>query len=271
MISLSVVIPTCNRNDLLGRCLDALKLSTQKLDFGTIEIVVSDDGKNNEARDFLAEDYQWVTWIEGPKKGPAANRNAGAKQTNAPWIAFLDDDCVPDQDWLGALLSVITSGKFTVIEGRTYCGDGVNSPLYCAPINEKGGMLWSCNFAIEKELFNHLGGFDEMFKFPNLEDNDLRKRILAQGIVVHFEPLASVNHPARLLASPSKIAMYHTSWIYFHKKHGIKKTFTNLLVTITRTRLANIRSFPLSKDSFVATRNLFMELYYTILYKIRLK
>src|SRR5690348_5410866 len=38
-------------------------------------------------------------------RGPAAARNQGWQATRRPWVAFLDDDVLPDADWLDRLLA----------------------------------------------------------------------------------------------------------------------------------------------------------------------
>src|SRR5665213_3286620 len=94
----SVIIPTCNRNDLLRKCLDLLAPSNQTID--NYEIIVTDDSKDGIAKDLIKQDYPWVCWVEGPKRGPAANRNNGAKTANGDWLVFIDDDCLPDKNVL---------------------------------------------------------------------------------------------------------------------------------------------------------------------------
>jgi glycosyltransferase involved in cell wall biosynthesis len=50
--------------------------------------------------------------------GPAAARNIGWKIASAPFVAFLDDDCIPDPKWLEAGLEALTSQpRVGVIQG----------------------------------------------------------------------------------------------------------------------------------------------------------
>ena len=93
---LSVIIPTCNRNDLLGKCLDCLSPNIQTLSASSYEVIVTDDSKQHQAKQFVEENYGWVKWIAGPQRGPAENRNNGAKNANGEWLIFIDDDCLPD-------------------------------------------------------------------------------------------------------------------------------------------------------------------------------
>src|SRR5690606_21029723 len=93
-MKLSVVIPTCDRPDALQACLQCLE-TNQQLRRTDFEIIVSDDSRKQLATEILHHAFPAVKWIEGPKRGPAANRNAGAKVANGEVIVFLDDDCLP--------------------------------------------------------------------------------------------------------------------------------------------------------------------------------
>lgn len=229
----SVVIPTCNRNDLLARCLERLGPGTQTgidlMDSSprgermTYEVIVSDDGRKGSAEPMIRARFPWVRWVQGPRRGPAANRNCGARLARAPWIVFTDDDCVPEPGWLSAFVSALTQHPDAVVlEGCTTTGDRPPGPLEAAPENLVGRRLWSCNFAIRREvLLDQLAGFDEAFPFPHLEDVDLRWRIERAGMTYPFVPEAVVAHPPRPLPSPPAEARGHESYFYFRAKHGI--------------------------------------------------
>jgi GT2 family glycosyltransferase len=89
------------------------------------------------------------------------------------------------------------SDGIQVLEGRTFVDRPRTSLAEVAPVNETGGYLWSCNFAINRNLFLSLGGFDERFPFAAMEDVDFRDRLQKQGERFKFVPDASVCHPWR--------------------------------------------------------------------------
>src|SRR4051812_3623546 len=103
-MKLSVVIPTCRRLPDLTRCLRSLEPSLQGVDLETYECVVSDDSRSITAGFVIRTKFPWVRWTQGRGKGPAANRNHGAREAVGSWIAFLDDDCIADAGWVHALL-----------------------------------------------------------------------------------------------------------------------------------------------------------------------
>ena len=118
----------------------------QTLPADQYEVIVTDDGEPTVER-FLTEKYPWVSWVPGPRRGPAANRNAGARRARGDWLAFTDDDCVPDPNWLAGFATATHAGC-RVYEGKTTCVAGIHSPIDHAPVNITGGWLWSCNIFI---------------------------------------------------------------------------------------------------------------------------
>lgn len=193
---LSVVIPTYHRNDLLAKCLDCLKPGVQTLATDQYEVLVTDDGRTTTAERLIQEQYPWVTWVAGPQKGPAANRNNGAKVAQGEWLVFTDDDCLPDPQWLKAYHEAIISyPDYLVFEGRTYADRPKQTLAETAPLNEAGGYLWSCNFSIQSQLFYKLSGFNERFPYAAMEDVELRFRLKQSKYSFMFVRAASLCHP----------------------------------------------------------------------------
>lgn len=211
----SIVVPTANRPEALRQCLLRLAAGGQRgmalcnvatgvaSDAGagvrSYEVIVSDDGDDADARTLIAGEFPWIRWTTGPRRGPAANRNRGAAAALGEWLAFTDDDCLPDPDWLIAFAEAAGPDDH-VLEGRTYADRAVAGPHEVAPVNEHGGKLWSCNFAIRRNVFAALGGFDERFRFNCMEDVELRHRLGLQRVPVRFVPRASVCHPVRAVS-----------------------------------------------------------------------
>jgi GT2 family glycosyltransferase len=221
-LAISVVIPTCNRPDLLEKCLRCLAPEVQGLPADRYEVIVSDDSRNDSSSILVSRSFPWVRWLQGPRQGPAANRNHGARNANAEWLAFTDDDCLPEPGWLRAFCAEIETGKASVYEGRTFTEANTKGPFWAAPSNETGGLLWSCNMAVRRDVFWGLAGFDASFPFPHLEDVDFRERLRAAGHDFVFCPKAGVFHPLRPAASPTRQALGHESYFYYARKHGLK-------------------------------------------------
>ncbi len=259
---ISVVVPTCHRNEMLAQCLDRLAPGAQSLPPDQYEVIVTDDGRQTTAERMVVERYPWVRWAAGPRRGPAANRNGGARQARGAWVAFTDDDCLPEPDWLASLAAAVRPGA-DVYEGKTICKLGIKSPLMHAPVNYQGGCLWSCNFMIRASVFERLGGFDEDFAAPAMEDADLRERLKTAGYGLTFVETAVVDHPPRPMARGAKMAKMYESSVQFQCKHRGAQTGPRILfVRLLLFRLRTIKHLPFSLDTLRALGSLVIELAY---------
>jgi len=184
----SVIIPTCHRPELLAQCL-------RRLADSEAEIIVTDDSRDDATRVLVERDFPRAHWTAGPRRGPAANRNHGARVATRDWLAFVDDDCEPQPGWLAALNQA--TGDADAVEGRTLAPGATDSPFEEHVENQAGGVLWSCNFAIRRDAFERLHGFDEDFLEAGGEDMELAWRVAQAGLRVRFAPDALVHHPPR--------------------------------------------------------------------------
>jgi len=191
---ISVVIPTFRRPDSLAACLAGLE--RQSLPREKFEVIVTDDDDAPVTRDLVAKKFPRVKWTQGPGRGPAANRNHGASLATGEWIAFVDDDCLPGEGWLKAIAS---QGDVDVIEGKTEAPGARDTPFEERVENLRGGVYWSCNLAVRREVFERLCGFDEDFREPGGEDMEFAWRIAANTLYTRFVAAALVEHPPRAI------------------------------------------------------------------------
>lgn len=216
----SVVVPTYNRPDLLARCLECLTPEAQEFSAGAFEVIVTDDGREESTRTMIASRFPWVKYIAGPGRGPAANRNNGARAASGEWLAFVDDDCLPQPGWLASIQRVAREQGVEVVEGKTVIPDRVDNPFLQGVENLTGGVFWSCNLAVRKETFLELGGFDEDFLEAGGEDMEFAWRIQQRKVNAKFCPEALVFHPVRPASLKTLIwRMRLSRWIllYYHR------------------------------------------------------
>jgi GT2 family glycosyltransferase len=259
---ISVIIPTRDRNEALARCLDRLAPCGQSLSHDQYEVVVADDSAHAAARELIIDRYPWARWTGGPRRGPAANRNAGARVARGEWLAFTDDDCLPSHEWLYSFADQFNpnADALDVLEGRTTCRAGLDSPRRTAPVNLDGGKLWSCNFAIRREHFVQVGGFDERYLYPHMEDADLQVRLQKSGFMIRFVPEAEVDHPPRPLPWGATLARVH-EWSVLHMTlHGPRHGLPWYLQNQIRARLSRIVREQKSVDTVSALVSLPVEL-----------
>lgn len=246
--TISVVVPTFKRADFLTKCLDHFTPGLQTVAEDVYEVIVSDDSPNAQTRQTLSSCHGWAKHVQGPGRGPAANRNNGARFATGEWLLFCDDDCLPDSNLLRSYAEAQKAyPKCNVFEGQTVADREKRHPLEEAPINTKGGNLWSCNFAIRRTLFDEIGGFDESFPFAAVEDMEFRVRLQKSGEQIVFLPEAVVVHPWRKLSARGYLrqqARHQSSHLILIKKHPeFRRVFTtwNVLKDIIRHF---VRQFP---------------------------
>lgn len=92
----SVIIPTYNRRTLLKKAIDSV-LSQSFQDF---ELIVVDDGSEDDTTELIAAYGKRITAIRQENRGPSAARNRGMEASRAELFAFLDSDDWWDKDKL---------------------------------------------------------------------------------------------------------------------------------------------------------------------------
>lgn len=224
-LAVAVVVPTYKRPDMLRRCLDALL--AQDFDPAAFEIVVADDGADADTArlvETLAQTapvslrYLAVTG----RHGPAAARNRGWQATEAPLIAFTDDDCVPDPAWLREGLAVFED-EVASVTGRLVMP--IPEPPTDYERNEAGlqdrAEFITANCFVRRSALQWIGGFDERFRLAWREDSDLQFRLLKARLRIRRAPRAVVLHPVR--PAPWYVSLSQQRKVFYdallYKKH----------------------------------------------------
>lgn len=233
----SVIIPTYNRRDSLSLCLQHLAPKAQTISPDLFEIVITDDAFTDAPGHSLDNDLPRTRHLAGPRKGPASNRNNGAKAATGEWLVFLDDDCLPQPSFLSAYQEALTKHHdCLVFEGSTMAERPQQRMDEEAPINEHGGYLWSCNFMVKRSLFLEMGGFCELYPYACMEDVDFREQLKERKVDFKFVPQASVIHPWRSMAPDDKylnmLLVSHAT--FFQRYPTLKPSFYVNFRTVAR-------------------------------------
>ena len=107
--NITVVIPTLDRPAELARCLDGLFKGTSL----PAEVLIINQGQYHVVepviKSFQSQQSTPIIHCSQPPRGLSAARNLATNQAHCHIIAFTDDDCVPDPDWLAHIESVLIS------------------------------------------------------------------------------------------------------------------------------------------------------------------
>jgi glycosyltransferase involved in cell wall biosynthesis len=155
---------------------------------------------------------------------PSRQRNLGWQSSSAELIAFTDDDCRPEPEWLERLLTAARGAPGGIIQGATR-PDPLERDVLAAPhvrtmwIDPVGPYAQTCNILYPRELLERLGGFDE--RAIAGEDVGLSLRARAASVRISAAPDAIVNHAVESHTLPG-IVRQNLKWrhlAYLAKLH----------------------------------------------------
>ena len=200
--SASVVVCSYNGGRTLEECLDSL----MRLNYPDYEVILVDDG-STDATPQIAERYPLIRSIRQENKGLSAARNVGAQAARGEIVAYTDDDCVADEDWLLYLVRGLLDQGVEAIGGPNISPRSDNWIAKCvaaSPGNPSHVMLDDrraehvpgCNMAYQRDVLLGIGGFDPQFRQAG-DDVDLCWRLLDEGYSIGYASGAMVWHHRR--------------------------------------------------------------------------
>ncbi len=203
---ISVIVCTYNGAATLHACLSSL----QSLSYPDYEVLVIDDGSVKEVSD-IAKAFPSVRYIRQDHAGLSVARNLGAKEAWGEILAYTDDDCIADEDWLSFLAAGFDDPQWVACGGPNIPPPARNpteSVVACAPgapahvliTDIEAEHLPGCNLAIRKSALEAIGGFDPIYRAAG-DDVDICWRLREAGGRLRFVPGAMVWHHRRYTVS----------------------------------------------------------------------
>ncbi len=161
--SVSVVILSFNREEVIGKTVKAmLELNYPKEAFEVI--VINDASKDNTKKVLEGFKDKRLNVVNNEKeKGPCSARNQGIKMAKNDYIIIMDDDCIPEKEWLNQMIQGFDSEETGMVSG--YSLHGGTSTGFSRKALEKAGL------------------YDEDY-FYYREDTDLVFRIMDAGFKI---------------------------------------------------------------------------------------
>ncbi|MEB2416567.1 glycosyltransferase [Citrobacter sp. R-1.5.2] len=189
----SVVIPSYERPEQLLDLMHCLQGQVER-DFEVIIIDQSATPWSESERDFGFP----ICYYHSPVKGAVSARNTGAMLAQGKVIAFTDDDCCPDKNWLVNARKYFTVDNIVGVEGiitSDHYGEENWRPV--TNVGFEGIGFMTANLMVRASVFHYLGGFDLQFDHPHFrEDTDFGWRMQELGTVPYAKDV-EVFHPAQ--------------------------------------------------------------------------
>lgn len=207
--SASVVIATCRRPELLRRCLEGVAAQEHE----PAQVIVVDNAPGEPWTHEIAL-QAGARYIREPVRGMARARNRGARASTAAIVAYLDDDAVPEDGWLSALVVEFADPVVAAVSGRVLPLDASGSgTIFGGPERivldrsspgwfERatfGGMGQGANLAVRRGVLETWPGFDERLgagtRGLGMEEHHAFFSLIDCGYRVVYTPAARVQHP----------------------------------------------------------------------------
>src|SRR6185369_16545927 len=212
----SIIIVSYNARAKLLACLASISSRLPEC----CQIIVVDNASSEGNADAVEADFPDVTVIRSTVNlGFAGGCNLGVLRSDGEFLAFINPDTIVERDWLSALIAPLEAkdrvglstsrillldqpetinacGCNVQLAGLILCrGTGRSKESY--PRAEHVAAISGASFAIRRDLFESLGGFDEdMFLYG--EDTDLSWRAGLAGWLTEYVPDSIVFHDYRL-------------------------------------------------------------------------
>ena len=209
----SIIIPVWNKVELTMQCLTELAKVTDEVSY---EVIVVDNGSTDDTATFLASlggDVQIISNREN--LGFAKACNQGAQAARGKYLVFLNNDTVPLEGWLRALVSEVDSdGDVAVVGSKLLYPDqtvqhaGVAVDRLLRPYHlyqgsdhrasavnrrrELNAVTAAC-LLIRRSMFVDVGGFDEGY-VNGFEDADLCFKVREKGGRIVYQPRSVLYH-----------------------------------------------------------------------------
>lgn len=243
-LKFSIIINTYNRSAFLKRTLAAL-LQLRHPDFEVIVI----NGPSTDDTEAILASYANIKIGYCPETNLAMSRNIGVGMAAGEIVCFIDDDGIPEPDWLDALEAVyLADERAGAVGGVVRDHTGVDFQTRYIICNRSGDAshynsaeeaadnqatfpghypsLIGVNSSFRKSALHEIGGFDEEYAYF-LEETDVCLRLIDAGWAVRVAPDAEVHHKfaASHLRNADKIphSLYYTtrSKVYFGFRNAI--------------------------------------------------
>jgi len=205
--NISIIIPVYNGGKAFHSCL----VHAFALNPSPLEIIVVADGDTDGSRD-LAKAFGAKVFVNPISKGPASARNIGAQHAHGDILFFVDADVALPPN----ALNYISNTFQTEPELAALIGSYDDAPaeknflsqyknLFHHYVHqtscEQASTFWGACGAIRRDIFLEMGGFDEQYRHPSIEDIELGYRLTNAGYRLKLVKALQVKHLKRWNAS----------------------------------------------------------------------
>jgi glycosyltransferase involved in cell wall biosynthesis len=196
---ISVVIPSYNSAETIGKCLESAFSSRYK----NFEIVVVDDNSQDNSVEIIRRFPCRLITLD-KRSGTSRARNTGALHSTGEFIFFTDSDCLLQENTLSITNRTLAATDRDTIVGGTYTKIPYDKDFfstfqslfvnYSETKNaEQSDYIAAHAMIIDVETFRKSKGFPEKF-LPIIEDVEFTHRLRRDGKRLITNPAIEVQH-----------------------------------------------------------------------------
>ena len=211
--TVSIIVLTALGPTHLPECLSSLRELNYPKD--KLEVILVDNASREDPTSVVRRDYPDAKVVRlSENRGFCGGIAAGAKESQADWLAFLNDDTRVDPEWISEMLATADRRQASCVATRILDWTGERIDFAGGAVNFEGKgfqlghgstkldrwaeerpVLFACGAAmlVRRDLFLETGGFDEAM-FAYYEDVAFGWQLSIRGYDVWLSPKALVYH-----------------------------------------------------------------------------
>lgn len=202
------------RPDTLEHAITSVRCQT----WNAWELIVAGQGDEAALREAVkraAGDDERIRYVHLPERGLSRARNAAARVARGDIVAFTDDDCEAQSDWLATIAQTfdahpdvgLVGGSLSAPAPRwrtlstclsVYPAEVLYDPRPAQGLAPPGFEWYGANVAIRRSVLERTGPFDPLLgagaRFRSSEDVDYKMRLEAAGVPMLTTPRSVVFH-----------------------------------------------------------------------------
>lgn len=202
-LTISAIIPVHNGGNKFRRCLSSLSALAP----APREIIVVTDGDMDASR-HATDEFGFPVLSLPTSGGPARARNLGAAKAQGDILFFIDADVTIPRDAVDQVTTAFQNDPSLTAVFGSYDDEPLETNFLSQYKNlfhhfvhqtskEDASTFWGACGAIRRKVFLEVGGFDEVYRHPSIEDIELGYRLKKAGHAIRILKGLKVKHMKR--------------------------------------------------------------------------
>lgn len=205
----SIIINTLNRGHTLENTIKSLFYLDYKYDY---EVIIVDGNSTDNTVEILDKYKRYIKIGNCPCANLSMSRNIGIAMADSNYIAFIDDDAIPEPEWLTNIMKKFDREDVAAVGGPVYDNYGIDFqkkrfiinrfvndysksklPIHSFPHSFEFYGVIGCNSIFRKDYVLKVGGFNEQYDYF-LDETELCSRLIDYGYRIEYSENAFVHH-----------------------------------------------------------------------------